>query len=150
MKLLLIVTRSPTKFEEYKIVPCLVSREERCGRRTNPVKSTCTSTTPQLSERAGADACISTVHSKIDSSELAAKGGYAAWGGRLLSVLSRRRDFQKPDLIDVLFALLQGEAQILGGVLELAYCRAAGDGQAFPTKFIGTAIGRCSRLCLVV
>ena len=42
---------------------CTLSREERCGRRTNPVKSTCTSTTPQLSERAGTDAC-STLHSK--------------------------------------------------------------------------------------
>ena len=37
---------------------CTQFREERCGRRTNPVKSTCTSTTPQLSERAGADACL--------------------------------------------------------------------------------------------
>ena len=53
---------------------CTLSREERCGRRTNPAKSTCTSTTPQLSERAGADACLSTLHSKIDPSELAAKG----------------------------------------------------------------------------
>ena len=44
-------------------------------RRTNPVKSTCTSTTPQLSERAaGADACLSTLHSKIDPSELGVKG----------------------------------------------------------------------------
>ena len=35
------------------------SCEERCGRMiANPVKSTCTSTTPQLSERAGADACL--------------------------------------------------------------------------------------------
>ena len=40
----------------------------------------------------------------------------------------------KPDLIEVLSALLRGEAQIVGGVLELAYCRAAGDGQAFPTR----------------
>ena len=38
------------------------------------MKSTCTSTTPQLSERAGAGACLSTLHSKIDPSELAAKG----------------------------------------------------------------------------
>ena len=38
---------------------CTLSRDERCGRRTNPVKSTCcTSTTPQLSERADADACL--------------------------------------------------------------------------------------------
>ena len=80
--------------------------EERCGRRTNPVKSTCTSTTPQLSERAGADACLSTLHSKIDPS----------------------------DIVEVLSALLQGEAHIVGGVSELAYYRAAGDGQAFPTR----------------
>ena len=45
----------------------------------------------------------------------------------MLSVLSRRRDLQKPDLIEVLSALLRGEAQIVGGVLELAYYRAAGD-----------------------
>ena len=36
-----------------------LSCEERCGRMiANPVKSTCTSTTHQLSERAGADACL--------------------------------------------------------------------------------------------
>ena len=52
--------------------------------------------------------------------------------GDLLSVLSRRRDLRKPDLIEVLSALLRGEAHIVGGVLELAYYRAAGDGQAFP------------------
>ena len=40
----------------------------------------------------------------------------------------------KPDLIEVLSALLRGEAQIVGWVLELAYFRAAGDGQAFPTR----------------
>ena len=39
------------------------------------------------------------------------------------SVLSRRRVLQKPDLIEVLSALLRGEAQIVGGVLELAYYR---------------------------
>ena len=38
------------------------------------------------------------------------------------------------DLIEVLSALLRGEAQIVGWVLELAYYRAAGDGQAFPTR----------------
>ena len=42
-------------------------------------------------------------------------------------------DLRKPDLIEVLSALLRGEAQIVGGVLELAYYSAAGDGQAFPT-----------------
>ena len=105
---------------------CTMSREERCGCRTNPVKSTCTSTTPQLLERAGADACLSTLHSKIDPSELAAKG--------VLRARRRRRDLQKLDLIEVLSALLRGEAQIVGGVLELAYYRASGDGQTFPTR----------------
>ena len=38
----------------------------------NPVKSACTSTTPQLSERAGGDACLLSLHSKIDPSKLAA------------------------------------------------------------------------------
>ena len=52
----------------------------------------------------------------------------------MLSVLSRQRDLQKPDLIEVLSALLRGEAQIVGGVLELAYYRAAGDRQAYPTR----------------
>ena len=33
--------------------------------------------------------------------------------------LSRRRDLQKPDLTEVLSALLLREAQIVGGVLEL-------------------------------
>ena len=37
-------------------------------------------------------------------------------------------------LMEVLSALLRGEAQIVGGVLELAYYRAAGDRQAFPTR----------------
>ena len=50
-----------------------LSSEERCGRMiANPVKSTRTSTTPQLSERTGADACLQSVHSKIDPSKLAA------------------------------------------------------------------------------
>ena len=47
---------------------------------------------------------------------------------------SDRTQIQKPDLIEVLSALLRGEAQIVGGVLELAYYRAAGYGQAFPTR----------------
>ena len=51
----------------------------------------------------------------------------------MLSVLSRRRDLQKPDLMEVFSALLRGEAQIVG-VSELAYYRAAGDEQAFPTR----------------
>ena len=62
--------------------------------------------------------------------------------------MSRRRDLQKLDLIEVLSALLRGEAQIVGGVLELAYYRAAGDAEmgrlsppesvtGFSIKFIG-------------
>ena len=73
---------------------------------------------------------LSTLHSNIDPSELAAKGVLRARRLcclRRLSVLSRRRDLQKPDLIEVLSALLRAEAQIV------AYYRAAGDGQAFPT-----------------
>ena len=35
--------------------------------------------------------------------------------------------------MEVFSGLLLGEAQMVGGVLELAYYRAAGDGQAFPT-----------------
>ena len=69
---------------------CTLPREERCARRANPVKSTCTSTTPQLSERAGADACLSTLHSKIDPSELAAKGVLRA---RRLCCLRRETAF---------------------------------------------------------
>ena len=48
--------------------------------------------------------------------------------------MSRRQELKKPNIIEVLSALLRGEAQIVGGVLELAYCKAAGDGQAFPTR----------------
>ena len=62
------------------------------------------------------------------------RGGYAVGGGRLLSVLSRRRDFQKPDLIEVLSALLRREVQTVGGVLELVCYWATGDGQAFPPR----------------
>ena len=39
-----------------------------------------------------------------------------------------------PNLIEVLSATLRGEAQIVGGVLELACYRATGDGQAFPSR----------------
>ena len=50
---------------------CTLSGEERCGRMiANPVKSTCTSTTPQLSERASADTCLYSLHRKIDPSKL--------------------------------------------------------------------------------
>ena len=37
------------------------------------------------------------------------------------------------DLIVVCSVLLRGEVQIIAGVLEPAYYRAVGDGQAFPT-----------------
>ena len=36
----------------------------------------------------------------------------------------------------MLSATLRGEAQIVGGVLELAYYRAAGDEQAFPPESV--------------
>ena len=52
----------------------------------------------------------------------------------MLSVLSRQRDLQKPDLIEVLSALLRREVQTVGGVLELVCYWAAGDRQAFPTR----------------
>ena len=99
------------------------------------------------------------MHSKIDPSELVAKGVLRARRlcclRRLLSVLSRRCDLQKPNLIEVLSALLRGEAQIVCGVLELAYYRVAGDKpphlRALPGfRLSSQVIGRCSRLCLVV
>ena len=49
----------------------------------------------------------------------------------LLSVLSRRRD-----LIEVLSALLRGEAQIVGEVLELAYCRVQEMGRLSPPESV--------------
>ena len=57
----------------------------------------------------------------------------------MLSVLSRRWDLQKLDLTEVFSALLRGEAQIVGGVLELAYYGDAcdiGDGQAFQPRSV--------------
>ena len=51
----------------------LVSAPLTFGRMiANSVKSTCTSTTPRLWVRAGDDACLSSLHSKIDPSKLAA------------------------------------------------------------------------------
>ena len=42
--------------------------EERCRRMiTNPAKSTCASTTPQLSECSGVDACLIVLHSKLNA-----------------------------------------------------------------------------------
>ena len=85
--------------------------EERCGRMiANPVKSTCTTTTPQISERAGVNACLHSLHGKIDPSKLAAGAvlrakrlQYVDGGGRLHSVLSRWWDLQKPGSFGVLF-----------------------------------------------
>ena len=119
---------------------CTLPREERCARRTNPVRSTCTSTTPQVSEYAGADAYFSVLYSKIDPSELVAKVVLQA---RRLCCLRRDAAFSPESATgsseagsyrEVHSALLQQEAHIVGGVLELAYYRATGDGQAFPTK----------------
>ena len=66
-------------------------------------------TTPQLSKRAGADACLSTLYSKIDPSEQAAKRVL-----RVRRLCWSRRDLQKPDPIEVLSAILRGETQIVG------------------------------------
>ena len=87
-----------------------LSCEERCGRMiANPVKSTCTSVTPQLSERAGVDACHTTAR-LIPRSWLlercGERGYYVIRGGILLSFLSRRRDLQRPNSIGVLSAFL--------------------------------------------
>ena len=61
-----------------------LSVEERCGRLiANPVKSTCTSR-----GLGSADACLQSLHSKIDPSKLAAgavlreRSGYVIGGGR--------------------------------------------------------------------
>ena len=81
-----------------------LSCEERCGRMiANPVKSPCASTTPQLSERAVADAsaynrCTAGLIPRSWLLERCGeRGDYVIRGGRLLSVLSRRRDLQKPN-----------------------------------------------------
>ena len=67
-----------------------LSCEERCGGMIgNPVKSTCTSTTPQL-----LNWCCERI-------------GYVIRGGRLLSVLNRRRDLQKSNSIEVHSAFLK-------------------------------------------
>ena len=59
----------------------------------------------------GADACLSKLLSKIDPSELAAKEVLRA--SCLRRELSRRWDFQKLVLVEVLSALLQeGEVHI--------------------------------------
>ena len=49
-----------------------LSDEERCGRTiANRLKSICTLTTPPLSERAGAEAYLKSLHGKTDPSKLA-------------------------------------------------------------------------------
>ena len=77
---------------------------------------------------------------EIDPSELAAKGVLRA---RRLCCLRRDTAFSPESAAGSSEAgsyrspfcvRLRGEEQILGGVLELAYYRAAGDGQAFPTR----------------
>ena len=78
----------------------------------NPVKTACTSTTPQLSERAGADAsaydrCTARLIPRSWLLERCGeRGDYVTRGGRLLSVLSRWRDLLKPKSIGVLSAFL--------------------------------------------
>ena len=67
----------------FRVHCCTLSREERCARRTNPVKSTCTSTTPQLSERAGADCAFQRCTARMIPQSWLLKGcceqgGYAA------------------------------------------------------------------------
>ena len=90
-----------------------LSCEERCGRMiANPAKSTCSSTTPQLSELAGADAsaynrCTARLIPRSWLLErCGGRGDHVVRGGRLLSVLSRRRDLPKPNSIGVLSAFL--------------------------------------------
>ena len=103
------------------------------------MKSTCTSTTPQLSERSDADACLSTFHSKIDPSELAAKGVLRA---RRLCCLRRETAFSPESAAGSSeagsdrspFCASSRRGADCRWVLGLAYYRAAGDGQAFPTK----------------
>ena len=89
-----------------------LSCEERCGRMiANPVKSTCTSTTPQLSDRSARvamRACNRCTARLIPRNWLLERcwerGDYVDRGGRLPSVLSRWRDLLKPISIGVLSA----------------------------------------------
>ena len=76
---------------------------------------------------------------EIDPSELAAKGVLRA---RRLHCLRRGTAFSPESAAGSSeagsyrspFCDSSREVQIVGGVLELAYYRAAGDGQAFPTR----------------
>ena len=87
-----------------------LSCEERCGRMiANPVKSTCTSPLPSSrSARMAMRACNRCTERLISQSWLLERcrerGDYVIRGGRLLSVLSRRRDLQKPNSTEVLSA----------------------------------------------
>ena len=96
-----------------------LSCEEWCGRMlANPVKTTCTSTTPQLSERR----VVMRVHNRCTAGWIlrswllescCERGDHVVRGGRLLSVPSRWLDLQKPNTMEV-------HSEIRGGVLELA------------------------------
>ena len=113
-----------------------LSCEERYGRMiASPVKSTCTSTTPQLSERAGAAYNRRTTR-LIPRSWLlegcCEREDYVIRGGRLLSVLRRWRDLQKPDSIGVLSAFLGRGADRRWGFGASKVEGWEGDGQAFP------------------
>ena len=107
---------------------CILPREERCARRTNPVKS----------ERTGADACLSTLHSNIDPSELAAKGVLRA---RRLCCL--RRETASESAVGSSEAGFYRSpfctssrrgADRRWGFGASLYYRVAGDGQVFPTR----------------
>ena len=100
-----LVSKMPAYGARCRALSC----EERCERMiANPVKSTCTSTTPQLSERAGADAsaynrCTARLIPRSWLLERCGeRGDYVVRGGRLLSVLSRWQNLQKPNSIGVL------------------------------------------------
>ena len=67
------------------------------------------------------------------------RGDYVIRGGRLLAVLSRRRDLQKPSLVEVLSAFL-GEARIVGG-LELASLMVRWRRAGFFTKKLSSTAG---------
>ena len=60
------------------------------------------------------------------------RGDYVDRGGRLLLVLSRRRDLQKPNSIGVLSAFLGRGADRSWGFGANRSRRLGGDGQAFP------------------
>ena len=93
-------------------LPCPVLWGAMRALIANPVKSTCTSTTPQLSERAGADASAYNrwtarlIPRSWLQERCGERGDNVVRGGRLLPVLSRRRDLQKPDSIGVISAFL--------------------------------------------